>query len=263
MAESGHHTPLTLCLVANDVAVASSIRASCPPPNEVRLFRSEGLVNDQHTISDYGRRIVETAAESDAVLIEWSIEQAPAINTLAFQIRRELLAPVLMLSVDGPETMTACLAAGADDTVTLPVYLPYVQAKVLSYRRLVRAVMTAPPRTGPPHSEEIAPPDLNFGSLRLSQRTHRFHIDSREVELTPREFALVEYLIERADTLCTRTEILNAVWGINFDTGTNMVDVYMHYLRRKLESCGVKGMIETVRGLGYRLVLPVATENPK
>ncbi|MGA7304161.1 MAG: response regulator transcription factor [Rhodothermales bacterium] len=255
MTESGKTGVVTLCVVTSDPQVVSSVKAGCPPPNEIRFFRNEGLVNEQHTISDYGKRIIESASDADAVLIDWSFERAPAINTLCFQIRRGLLAPVLMISNNGPETMTACLAAGADDTVTLPVYLPYIQAKVLSYKRLVRAVKTAIPRLGPSHSEEISSPDLHFGGLRLSARTHRVHLDDHEVELTPREFALLEFLIERANTLCTRTEILDAVWGINFETGTNMVDVYMHYVRKKLESCGLSGMIETVRGLGYRLVL--------
>jgi DNA-binding response OmpR family regulator len=67
---------------------------------------------------------------------------------------------------------------------------------------------------------------------------------------------LLEFLIQRAETLCTRDQILSEVWGINFDTGTNLVDVYMHYLREKLGAQQRGEMIETVRGLGYRLVLP-------
>ncbi|HUF07818.1 MAG TPA: response regulator transcription factor [Rhodothermales bacterium] len=256
MTGSGSEGALTICLVTNDNDTASSVKASCPPPNVVHLFSREGLVNEQHTISDHGMRIVESAATSDAVLIDWSFEQSPAINTLCFQIRKQVVAPVLMVSRDGPETLTACLAAGADDAINLPVYLPYVQAKVLSYRRLVRAARDAQRGSGPSLAEELAKPDLVFGALRLSPQTHRFYIDGEEVELTPREFRLLEYLISRPDTLCSRSEILDAVWAINFDTGTNMVDVYMHYVRRKLEARGLKDMIETVRGLGYRLVLP-------
>ena len=253
MTESGSDGALTICVVTSNITVASSLKASCPPPNELRLFRNESLVTDQHVISEHGRRIVESAATADVVLVEWSFEEAPAINTLCFQIRRDLLAPVFMIHSSGPETMTACLAAGADDALTLPVYLPYVKAKVLSYRRLITAAKAAPKHGG--FNDHVAD-DLVFGPLRLNRRTHRFYITDEEVELTPREFALLEYLIQQAGTLCSRTQILEAVWGINFDTGTNMVDVYMHYLRKKLESRALHGVIETVRGLGYRLSLP-------
>ena len=97
---------------------------------------------------------------------------------------------------------------------------------------------------------------LQFGPLRLDRTAHRFYVNGEEAELTPREFTLLEYLTEHHDTLLTRDQILVKVWGINFDTGTNMVDVYMYFLRRKLEARGVKKMIQTVRGHGYRLVLP-------
>ena len=79
----------------------------------------------------------------------------------------------------------------------------------------------------------------------------------QEVDLTPREFALLSYLVAHADALVTRDQILDAVWGIDFDTGTNMVDVYMYFLRKKLEAYQLKEMIQTVRGRGYRLVEPL------
>jgi DNA-binding response OmpR family regulator len=80
-------------------------------------------------------------------------------------------------------------------------------------------------------------------------------VNDAEVQLTPREYSLLDFLLSRPERLCTRDEILNRVWGINFDTGTNMVDVYMYFLRRKLEAHEAAGMIQTVRGRGYRLAL--------
>jgi DNA-binding response OmpR family regulator len=74
----------------------------------------------------------------------------------------------------------------------------------------------------------------------------------------PREFALLSYLMDHPDEACTRDQILDAVWGIDFDTGTNMVDVYMHFLRKKLEAHGIKGIIQTIRGRGYRLAVQTA-----
>lgn len=249
----GDNGTISICLVTNDVQTVRSVKASCPPPHTVHVFSQEHLVNEHHTISDHGMRIVEKAAVSDAVLVDWSFQEAPAINTLCFRIRRDLLAPVLMISQDGPETVTACLAAGADDAIQLPVYLPLVQAHVLSYRRLIQATLLAEPDQINGVKDESEHSDVHFGPLRLSHRKHRFFVDTEEVELTPREFALLDYLLKQPGVLLSRSDILNAVWGLNFDTGTNMVDVYMHYLRRKLDSRGFGDMIETVRGLGYRL----------
>jgi DNA-binding response OmpR family regulator len=81
-------------------------------------------------------------------------------------------------------------------------------------------------------------------------RTRRATIDGREVELTAREFALLETLLRHPDQVLSREQLLSMVWGYDFDPTSNVVDVYVRYLRRKLGD----GVIETVRGMGYRLV---------
>ena len=88
--------------------------------------------------------------------------------------------------------------------------------------------------------------------------TGRLFVNDQEVQLTPREYSLLDFLLQRHDELCSRDEILARVWGINFDTGTNMVDVYIYFLRRKLTAHGFGGEIHTVRGYGYRLDAPQA-----
>ena len=258
MREPDLMSTLKLCLVCDEDLVAAAVRASCPPPHHLQVFSRQDLVNPQHTISDHGRAIVEAAASADAVLLDWAFEEAPALNTLCYHVRRGLHAPVLMLCREGPEAMAACLAAGADDVLTFPIYLPYLQAKILSYRRLVQAARTedsgsasaSAGATGPKAARDVR----RFGALRLDLSAHRFYIRDEVVELTPREFALLVYLVENGEMLCTRDQILDGVWNINFDTGTNMVDVYMYFLRKKLEAHGLQGMIQTVRGHGYRLV---------
>lgn len=246
---------LTLVLVCDDPLVEAVVRASCPPPHRVACFARREIVNRQRTISDHGLDIVRAASGADVVLIDWALEEAPAINTLCFHVRRDLLAPVLVLCREGPEAMAACVAAGGDDALTFPLSLPYVQAKVLAYRRLIQAVRQHDETAGravsaSPEGDRAV---RRFGALRLDPAAHRFYVREEEVPLTPREFALLDYLIAHAGALCTRDQILDAVWGITFDTGTNMVDVYMHFLRKKLEAYGLDGMIQTVRGHGYRL----------
>lgn len=250
--------PLSLVLVCDDDLVASTVRMSCGPPHAVTRFPLAGVTGPQHTLAEAGGAIVEAARTAEIVLVEWQMERAPVINTLCYHVRRALLAPVVMLCRSGGEEQTAAIAAGADAAVTFPLYLPLLRAHALAYHRLASAARAAAPPTA---SSERTDDDAHaFGPLRLNRTTHRFYVREAEVELTPREFALIGDLIAHADTLCTRDQLLDRVWGINFDTGTNMVDVYMYFLRRKLEAHGVTGMIQTVRGHGYRLILPPSEE---
>lgn len=246
---------LTLCLVASSDAVEAAVRLACPAPHEVVVFALEDVLTPEHLLSAAGEAVVQQAADAEAVLIEWDLAAAPRINTLCFHVRRSQAAPTVALCRGGLDDGVAALAAGADYAATFPLHLPTLQAMALAYRRLVRAAQqrtTAPE----PRPLDVGHDVRRFGPLRLDRTAHRFSVYDTDVELTPREFALLAYLMDRPDTLCTRDQILDQVWGINFDTGTNMVDVYMYFLRRKLEVRGLSAMIQTVRGRGYRLVLP-------
>lgn len=250
---------LALCLVCSDPSVEAAVRACCPPPHEITTFSRRTLVDGKNVLSSQGEAVVHAAASADAVLIDWSLDEAPAINTLCFRIRRSVLTPALMLCRGDEDVQAACLAAGADDALALPLHPPHLCAKVLAYRRLVQAAQDArplPPERTPGGLKATTPETRRFGDLRLDWAAHRFFVRDEEVELTPREFALLDFLIGQAGALCTRGQILDRVWGLNFDTGTNMVDVYVYFLRKKLEAHGLEGIIQTVRGHGYRLVLP-------
>jgi DNA-binding response OmpR family regulator len=264
MSSANVPSPLRFCLVCDDAIMEAAVRVSCPPPHQVDVFSAARLLNAQHTLSDHGAAIVEAASSSQTLLINWDFDDAPAINTLCFHLRRSVAVPIFMLCRGDQETMAACIAAGADDALTFPLYLPYVEAKVLSYHRLVKAAQDAVVAPNPTAVTGTNKHTLyHFGDLKLDHTAHRFFIRNTEVPLTPREFALLHFLIEHQDALCTREQILDHVWGITFDTGTNMVDVYMYFLRKKLEAHGLKNMIETVRGQGYRLVLPEAEATQK
>lgn len=248
---------VTLSLICDDERLKAAVELSCASRCKIESLSVEGLVDERHALSAQGQRIVEAAAGADAILIEWQLEQAPVINTLCHHVRRKTAAPVIALCQGDEEELAAAIAAGADDAARLPLSYPLLQAKILSYRRLARAVRVSASGERATPSQEV-PAVKAFGPLRLNLTAHRFYVDEHEVELTPREFALLEFLIDRPDTLCTREEILDRVWGLSFDTGTNMVDVYMYFLRRKLEAHAQKNMIQTVRGRGYRLSLPEA-----
>jgi DNA-binding response OmpR family regulator len=244
---------LRLFLVTDDPLLVTAVQLSCPSPHAVQVFSLKALVSPNRTLSAQGHAMLQAAHEASAVLIDWQLALAPIINTLGFYLRQQGMAPLIALCRSAPEAQIAALIAGADAALTLPLQPALIQAHQIAYRRLVRDVRAA-----------ISTPNVSaiqqVGRLRLDRAAHRFSIDDQEVEVTPREFALLDFLLSRAGIACSRQEILAHVWGLNFDTGTNMVDVYMHFLRRKLEAYGLKNIIRTLRGYGYRLDLPEVKE---
>ena len=249
------------CLVSSDELIASVVRLGCPAPCRIDVYPFEGIINSDLELSEKGQRIIKAAKGADAVLIEWDVERAPVINILSYHIRKALAGPVIALSSSNHYDKVAALAAGADDAVLLPLYLPLLQAIIISYRRLSKASQlseaTAPSAIVLPEEVTQSPhKELVYATLRLNDVTRRFFVTGQEVPLTPREYVLIKYMMIHAEKACSRDQILNDVWGLTFETGTNMVDVYMYFLRRKLEAHGLKGMIETIRGFGYRLSMP-------
>lgn len=239
-------TSLSVCLVSSDPVIESTVRMICAAPHRVERFEQHDLVTEAARLSENALGIVRHAALSDVVLIEWNLDQAPEINNLCYHIRKQLVCPVVVVCPNGGESFVGGLAAGADYVLAFPFSVALVQAVILSWKRLMVAVGAEP--TG-----LTARRILTHGPLVLDVTAHRFSVRKTDVELTPREFALLQYLMERPDRVCTREDIQDGVWGIQFDTGTNMVDVYMYFLRRKLAAHGVTDLITTIRGHGYRL----------
>jgi DNA-binding response OmpR family regulator len=148
--------------------------------------------------------------------------------------------PVLMLSAkDGEYDQADGLDVGADDYMTKPFSFVVLLAKL-------RALM----RRGAPERPAV----LSAGTLSLDPATRRVTRDGQEIPLTAREFALLEYLMRRRDEVVTKTELLDHVWDSGADTDPNVVEVYVGYLRRKIDQPYGQRSLQTVRGAGYRLV---------
>ncbi|HET8680674.1 MAG TPA: response regulator transcription factor [Micromonosporaceae bacterium] len=148
--------------------------------------------------------------------------------------------PVLMLSAkDGEYDQADGLDLGADDYLTKPFSFVVLLARL-------RALL----RRGAPER----PPVLAVGALTLDPATRRVARDETEISLTGREFALLEYLMRHADRVVTKTELLDHVWDAAADTDPNLVEVYVGYLRRKIDTPFGRQSLRTVRGAGYRLV---------
>jgi heavy metal response regulator len=150
--------------------------------------------------------------------------------------------PVLMLTArDSLEDRVTGLDTGADDYLTKPFAFPEFVARV---RALLR------------RQEDVKTTEIQVGDLILDTATHEVTRAGRPVELASKEYAVLEYLIRRAGQVVTRTMILEAVWNYDFDPGSNVVDVYIRYLRRKIDDPHPVKLLETIRGSGYRLRAP-------
>lgn len=150
-------------------------------------------------------------------------------------------APVLMLSALGrSDHKVEGLDGGADDYLAKPFEATELVARVRALRR--RAVNRTPSAV------------ILFGDLECHVKARTVHRQGRHIALSPKEFKLFKYLIDHAGELVTREMLLREVWGLNFDPQTNVVDVNVGRLRRKLEESFDSPCLETVRGSGYRLV---------
>lgn len=147
--------------------------------------------------------------------------------------------PVLLLTArTGVDDRILGLDCGADDYLGKPFSFGELAARL---RALIRRGQTARPLT------------LSFGDLVLDPATHRARWGIKELDLRPREFALLDYFLRRPGDVLRRTDILDHVWEYAYDGTSNVIDVYVGYLRTRLAEVGAPDLIETVRGVGYRL----------
>ncbi|WP_347955041.1 response regulator transcription factor [Gordonia aichiensis] len=153
---------------------------------------------------------------------------------------REVWTPVLMLSAkDGDYDQIDAFDLGADDYLTKPFSVEVLGARL-------RALL----RRGAPERPAV----LTAGSLSLDPAVHKVFRDGTEVALTPREFGVLEFLMRHRGTVVTKAEILRGVWDAHLTADENLVEVYVGYLRRRIDKPFGCASIETVRGIGYRLV---------
>ncbi|TFD73944.1 response regulator transcription factor [Cryobacterium fucosi] len=184
-----------------------------------------------------GTDALDFALTSDFDLLVLDIG-LPGID--GYEVLRRLRAeqsalPVIVLTArDSAEDTLASLQGGANDYMSKPFRFDELLARIR-----LRMTDAAP----------VTQPELAVGGLRLDLRTRRAVLGDRQVDLSAREFALTEEFLRNPDQVLSREQLLSRVWGYDFDPGSNIVDVYVGYLRAKFGA----GRIETVRGMGYRL----------
>ncbi|MPZ87005.1 MAG: response regulator [Nitriliruptorales bacterium] len=208
----------------------------------IASFLEKGLKANGFTVSvaGDGRRALAMArsGEFDLLILDLGLPGLDGLDVLRRLRRSNRHLPVLILTARDDVTDTvAGLDGGADDYVTKPFVFDELLARIRVRLRGERA------------PEETI---LRSGHLALDLRTRRARVGERTVDLTAREFTLAEVFLRHPGQVLTREQLLSHVWGYDFDPGSNVVDVYVRYLRRKLGA----EIIETVRGSGYRLHAP-------
>jgi two-component system, OmpR family, response regulator len=216
-------------VVEDEVAMARALQ---------RGLAAEGFAVDVAHDGPTGLAAAQETAY-DAVVLDVMLPGLSGYRVLQALRRGGSAVPVLMLSAkDGEHDQADGLDLGADDYLTKPFSFVVLVARL-------RALL----RRGP----ASLPPVLQAGAVELDPGRHEVRVDGVPVALTAREKGVLEYLMRRAGQVVSRTDLLDHVWDAPTGTDPNAVEVYVGYVRRKLERAGAPGLIETVRGAGYRL----------
>jgi len=204
-----------------------------------RALESEGFATRVATDGDEGERLALTG-DFDLVLLDVMLPRRNGQDVLAEIRRRRPQVPVIMLTALGEkEDVIAGLDLGADDYVTKPFDLDELLARI-------RAQLRRPGQRDPTR--------LEVAGIEVDLHTREVRRAGAEIHLTAREFELLVYLMRHPGQVLSREQILNSVWGYDHDPGTNVLSVYLNYLRRKLTVDGDPPPIETVRSAGVKLV---------
>ena len=190
------------------------------------------LVND----GEEGERRAASDAY-DLIILDMRLPGKSGLDVLTALRARGFERPVLVLTAqDAVDAKVSTLRAGADDYVTKPFAFEELLARVEALARRPRA---------------IASPTLRVGDLVLDPQAREVHRGEEIIDLTPKEFTVLEYLMRHAGRVMSRTLITEYAWGYHFDPGTNIVDVVINHLRKKVDARHDRKLISTVRGVGY------------
>ena len=201
-----------------------------------KALAGEGFLVDVLTQGDQVIPFLRTHP-LDVVVLDIMLPKQDGLSVLRDLRRGRNTTPVLLLSAcGGMEDRVEGLDAGADDYLPKPFGLSELIARVRALGR--RAIPQQPP-------------SLQLADLSLHSITRTVRRNNKEIELSTREFQLLEFLMRSTGRICERTTILQHVWGYSFDPGTNIVDVYMRRLRDKIDADSQVRLLHTVRGMGY------------
>ena len=227
------NTPVRVLLVEDQDKTASFIR---------KALLAEGFAVDR--VED-GESALALAATTpfDAIILDIMLPGRDGLSVLRTLRERRLSTPVLLLSARGHvDERVEGLNAGADDYLPKPFVLAELIARVRALGR---------------RGADSKPALLQIGGLSLDTVTRQARRGPDLIELAPREYRLLEHFMRAPGRICSRMELLEAVWDYSFDPGTNVVDVYVGRLREKIDARHEPKLLHTVRGYGYVLKEPL------
>ncbi|MBB3039346.1 response regulator transcription factor [Hoyosella altamirensis] len=227
------HESATVLVVDDDADVLASLK---------RGLRLSGF--DVMTAED-GESALRTirTQEPDAIVLDVTMPRLDGVSVVTALRAMGSDIPICVLSArSSVDDRIAGLEAGADDYLTKPFALGELIARV-------RAMLRRRPDQSPSPKREL----LTAGQLEIDVAARRAVIAGTELDLTKREFELLTTLVQHRDAVLSRRQLLEIVWGYDFDADTNVVDVFVGYLRKKMEADGAPRMLHTVRGVGFIL----------
>lgn len=204
-----------------------------------QILEQDGFAVDHAATGNEGQTLA-FVNEYDAIVLDLALPDTNGLTVLQALRKDGRQTPVIVLTGDRTATVRA-LDAGADDYITKPIVIDEFRARI---RALVR-------RGGAKRTEQLA-----AGNVVLNRLTREVFVDGKECHLTAKEFQLLEHFLLNRRQVVSRTELLEKVWDMNFDPGSNVVDVHVTRLRKKLESSTANVKITAKRGMGFLLSEP-------
>ena len=218
---------MRLLVIEDELKVANFIRQGLEEEGYAVDHAADGACGLQMALEDL----------YDVIVLDVMLPKLDGLSVLQQLRQAKIDTPVLLLTVRATiEDKVLGLDSGADDYLTKPFAFEEFVARV---RALLR------------RRAEAAPPVLQVADLALDPARRIVSRAGTKIELTPREFALLDYFMRNPDRVLTRTMIANRVWDYSFDATTNVIDVYVNYLRKKIDTGHDSKLLHTVRGVGY------------
>lgn len=201
-------------------------------------LQEEGFAIDQAFDGEEGQYLAESESY-DLIILDIMLPKIDGINVCKNLRSKSIKTPVLMLTAKTQlEEKVLGLNAGADDYLTKPFAFDELKARI---QALLRRSFNQPE------------PELEIDDLLVDPKKHSVKRAAKEIKLTPKEFAILEFLLRHKNELVTRSQIIEHVWDYNFDSMSNVVDVFITTLRKKVDGGFDKKLIHTIHGVGYKI----------